>query len=124
MTLQLIIWDQRRRVADRDLWAESHTMIATFLKDDDGDFNYPAGMMSLFLLFCISGMVIGLIRAFKAGRILFAWGSTFGGSVRFYVERQKNPTGFWAVATLYGLAMMLLFTLIIVICFGFLRKSA
>ena len=97
-------------------------MIAAFLKTDDGDFDYPAAMMSAFLIFAVAGMAWGLYRAFMTGRILFAWGSTFGGSGQFYVEREKNPTGFWVVVALYCLAMPLLCFLTVGICFALFRK--
>jgi hypothetical protein len=72
-------------------------MIAAFLKTFDGDFNYPALMLSLFLVFGISGMLWGLWGAIRTGRILFAWGSKYGGSGQFFVEQKRNPSGFWLV---------------------------
>ena len=99
-------------------------MIAAFLKNADGDFDYPAAMFSAFLIFVISIVAFELYRAFKTGRILFAWGFTFGGSGQFYVEREKNPTAFWMVVTLYCLAMPLLCFLTIGICLAIFRKPA
>ena len=83
-------------------------MISAFLKSGDRDFDYPAAMLSVFLLFVISGMTWGLYRAFKTDRILFAWGSKFGGSGQFYVARETNPIGFWVVVALYFIAILLL----------------
>jgi hypothetical protein len=97
-------------------------MIAAFLKNVDGDFDYPTALFSAFLIFAISGTAWGLYRALKTGRILFAWGSTFGGSGQFYVEREKNSTGFWVVVALYCLAISLLCFLTVGICFALFRK--
>jgi hypothetical protein len=99
-------------------------MSAAFLKTVDGDFDYPAALFSAFLIFAISGTACGLYRAFKTGRILFAWGSRFGGSGQFYVERAKNPTGFSAVVALYCIGILLLCLLMVAICFALLRKPA
>ena len=97
-------------------------MIAAFLKSVEGDFDYPAALFSAFLIFAIAATALGLYRAFKTGRILLAWGFTFGGSGQFYVEREKNPAGFWAVVALYCLGIPLLCLLTVGICFALFRK--
>jgi hypothetical protein len=56
------------------------------------------------------------------GRILFSWGSRFGGSGQFIVERDNNPSGFWVVFTVYCLAILLSVGLIIGISFGLFRR--
>ena len=99
-------------------------MIAAFLKNVDGDFDYPAAMFSLFLIFCISGMIIGLYRAFHTGRILFSWTPRTARTIEFYVEREKNPSGFWLMVIVYCLCILLFIFFTIGICFGFFRKSA
>jgi hypothetical protein len=99
-------------------------MIAAFLKNVDGDFDYPAAMLSLFLLFCITGMFFGLYRAFHTGRILFVWTPRTAKTIKFYVEREKNALGFWLMVALYCFCISLQIFMIIAICFGLLRKSA
>ena len=99
-------------------------MIAAFLKNVDGDFNYPAAMFSLFLLFCIAGMFLGLYKAFRTGKILFSWTPRTAKTIEFYVKREKNRAGFWLVFALYCLGILLFISLIIVMCFGLLRQSA
>jgi len=69
-------------------------MIATFLKNADGQFDYVAVLVSAFMIFAIGGTTYGIYRGFQTGRILFSWGFTYGGSGQFYVEREKNPSGF------------------------------
>jgi hypothetical protein len=99
-------------------------MIAAFLRTEDGDFNYPAALCSGFFLFCIFGLVVGLARGIKTGRILVSWGSQFRGSGQFYVERANNPSDFWCWVGFYCLAMLLMAAMIVVISFGLLRKPA
>ena len=97
-------------------------MTAHFLKNDEGNFDYPALAISLFIAFVIFGMGIGIFRAFKTNRILFAWGSTFGGSGQFYIERDKNSLGFWSVFVMYCFCILMFIGLIVSFCFGLLRK--
>jgi hypothetical protein len=99
-------------------------IIATFLRDSEGDFDYAALLFSLFLAFCISGMVFGLYKAFRTGGILLAWSLYYGGSGRVYIERKKNPGGFWCACCLYCLAILLLGYLTVGVCFGLLRGNA
>lgn len=96
--------------------------MTAFLKDADGSFDYAAAMFSLFLVFCIVGVSIELCRCIGRGRILVSYRFTYGGSGRFFVERSKNPIGFWFVYCLYCLGILLLITLILTICFGWLQK--
>jgi hypothetical protein len=99
-------------------------MLAAFLKNSDGDFDYPAAMLSLFFVFAVSGTLCGFFRAFKTGRILFSWSFKYGGSGQFYVDKKGNPSGFWLVFTLYCLGIILLIASIIVVCFGLLRTPS
>jgi len=99
-------------------------MIATFLKNGDGDFDYPVALFSLFITFCIVGTILALYRAFHTGRILFSWTPLTAKTIEFYVEREKNPAGFWFLAILYSFGILLFITLIVVMCFGLLRKTA
>ena len=98
-------------------------MIAAFLKNVDGDFNYPAAAMSLFLLCSIAACVVELRRCVRRDRILFAWSlPPYGDSGRFWIERETHPFGFWFVYVLYCLSIIIVASLILVICFGLLRK--
>ncbi|HEY4952534.1 MAG TPA: hypothetical protein VII71_04010 [Verrucomicrobiae bacterium] len=99
-------------------------MIAAFLKNVDGDFDYPAAMLAAFMLFCIAGMLIGLYRAFHTGRILFSWTPRTAKTIEFYVEREKNALRFWLMVTLYCFCISVFIFLIIGIGFGLFRKSA
>jgi hypothetical protein len=82
-------------------------MIAAFLKNDDGDFNYPVAMFSAFLLFVISLTILQLRRALYTGRIWFTYG--YMGSSRFWIYREKNPFAFWFVFTICCLVYYLVF---------------
>jgi len=99
-------------------------MIASFLKNVDGDFDYPAASFSLFIVFCIAGIILALYKAFHTGRILFSWTPRTAKTIKFYVEREKNPAGFWFLAILYSFCILIFITLIVVMCFGLLKKSA
>jgi GT2 family glycosyltransferase len=94
-------------------------MIAAFLKKDDGDFNYPAALVSVFFFFLISWDITHLCKALKTDRILF--GVTYVSRVR-WIERKNNPMGFWTALTIHCLGLLLCCSLIIVICFGLLRN--
>jgi hypothetical protein len=99
-------------------------MIAAFLKNVDGDFDYPAATLATFMLFCIAGVLIGLYRAFHTGRILFSWTPRTAKTIEFYVEREKNALGFWLMVTLYCFGILVFIFLIIGICLGLFRQSA
>jgi hypothetical protein len=99
-------------------------MIAAFLKNADVHFDYPVALFSLFFCFCIAGIGLALYRAFHTGRILFSWTPRTAKSTEFYVERERNPAGFWFLAMLYSFCILLFVTLIVVMCFGLLRKTA
>ena len=97
-------------------------MIAAFLKNVDGDFDSPAALFCLFFVFCVAGLILSLYRAFRTGRILFSWTPRTAKTIEFYVEREKHPARFWFLAVLYSLGILLSITLIVVMCFGLLRK--
>jgi hypothetical protein len=66
-------------------------VVAAFFKNVDRDFDNPAAMLSVFLIFCIAGIWFGLYRAFYTGLILFSWTPRTARTVEFSVERKKNP---------------------------------
>ena len=94
-------------------------MIAAFLKNDDGDFNYPAAMMSVLLFLGIAWDVTHLCKSLTTGRILF--GVTHVSRVR-WIERKNTSMGFWTAFTIHCFGLLLFCSLIIVICFGLLRN--
>jgi hypothetical protein len=95
------------------------TMIAAFLKTDDGDFNYPALLFSLLFLFLIGLNIIQLRKALKSDCIWLVSGH--GAHKKF--EKGKNPAGFWITFAMYCLGILLFVSIIVVVCFGLLRKS-
>jgi hypothetical protein len=95
-------------------------MIAAFLKTDDGDFNYPALLGSLFLASVILYSVLQVRRALCKGDILFTAGSH--GARCTKIERAKSPTGFWCVFAIYCVSSLIFSFILIAICFGWFRK--
>jgi hypothetical protein len=95
-------------------------MIPTFLKTDDGDFNYGAIIPSLILpaLVCINVWI--LYGALKRRRIPF--GAGYHGSPIIWIERDKNPAGYWTVFSLFSLMMAFCTFVIWAMCSGFFRK--
>jgi hypothetical protein len=75
-------------------------MIAAFLKTADGDFDSGALYASVFFVAIISLEVWILYGALKKGRIPFGYAGKMG-SVIWYIERQKNPLGYWCVFSLF-----------------------
>jgi hypothetical protein len=94
-------------------------MIAAFLKNDDGNFNYPAALVSGFFIVLIAWQIIHLCKSLKNGRVLF--GVPRISRVK-WIERENNPARFWTAFTIHCLGLLLICWLIIVILFGFLRK--
>jgi hypothetical protein len=94
-------------------------MIAAFLKDDDGNFNYPAALVSAFFILLIAWQIIHLCKSLKNGRVLF--GLPRISRVR-WIERANNPASFWAAFTMHCFGLLLFIWLISVISFGLLRK--
>ena len=97
-------------------------MLAAFLKTDDGDFNIPAFLVSLFITIMAAALLGYLPKALRSGRIHFEWTPSTGRTIKFNVEREKNPAGFWSLFVVYCFCIILEVMLIIVICFGLLRK--
>jgi len=98
-------------------------VIATFLRTPEGEFNYPAALFSLLFGFFIFGGILALIQAFKTGRILVSLAGPRGGNFgKFYVERQKNPFGFWFVVAVYCFGMLVMTSLVIGFCFDLFGK--
>jgi hypothetical protein len=95
-------------------------IIAFFLKNDDGYFNYPAAMAALFFLFLICWVTLQLYKALKNGSILF--GIRSRGIPIKLIRREFHPIQFWGVFAFYCLNILLYIILIIVICFGLMRR--
>jgi hypothetical protein len=95
-------------------------MVATFLRTDDGGFDYSAALVSLFALLAVASVLFFLFRAIKSGRIVSPWGYTYSGAGHFYVERTKNPIRFWFVIVVYLVGMLFFITVIASLCFGLL----
>lgn len=93
-------------------------MIAAFLKTDNGDFNYPALLVSIAILVVIAFAAVQLRRAIQKGYIWLVDGH----GVHKKFEREANSTGFWFMFALYCLSILLFSSIVIVICFGLLRK--
>jgi len=98
-------------------------MVAAFLKTVDGDFDYPATMVSAFFLFILVGVFFVLVRAIKTGRIPFSWTPRTAHTIEFTVEREKNPVGFWLLFVVDCLMIPVLAFFIVGFCFGLFRKS-
>jgi hypothetical protein len=94
-------------------------MIATFLRTDDGGFDYPVLLVSLGALFMMGFSVVQIRRAFQKGYIWFADGR---GAHQKY-ERDTNPAGFWTMVVIHCVSIPFFGLLIAVLCFGLLRKS-
>jgi len=93
--------------------------MAAFLKNDDRNFNFPAALVSVFIILLIAWEINHLCKSLKNGRVLF--GVTRISPVR-WIERSNNPARFWAAFTIHCLGLLLCVWLIIVISFGLLRK--
>jgi hypothetical protein len=74
-------------------------MFAAFLKTADGEFDSGALYASLFFVAIICLEVWILYRALKKGRIPIGAGRW--GSPVIWIERQKNPSGYWFVFALF-----------------------
>jgi hypothetical protein len=97
-------------------------MIAAFLKNADGEFDYPVLMLGSFFAFCCWGVAWELRRAWKTGRIFCCFTFEYADPVEFYVQRETNPFKFWLVFALYCLGILLIGLLCFAFCFGLLRK--
>jgi hypothetical protein len=97
-------------------------MIAAFLKNADGNFDYPAALFCLFLTLATAGLIRELCRSLRRGSILVSYGLAYGGSGQFLVDRNKNPVRFWFMYVLYCFGVLLFVSLIVALCFGLLRK--
>jgi hypothetical protein len=98
-------------------------MQISFLRNAEGEFDYPALLICLFLLLCLVGVVLGLARACRTGKILFSWCPDYGDLVEFYVNRKSRPVLFWLLFIIYCcFGVPLLAALFIGICFGLFRK--
>jgi hypothetical protein len=95
-------------------------MIAAFLKTADGDFKYGAIITSLIFpaLFYINVWI--LYRALSKGRIPF--GAGYRGSPIIWIERDKNPAGYWTVFTLFSLMMAFCIFMVYAECSDFFHK--
>jgi hypothetical protein len=94
-------------------------MIAAFLKNDDGNFNCPAALVSGFFIVLIAWQIIHLCKALKNGRVLF--GVPRISHVR-WIKRADNPARFWATFTFHCFGLLLFFWLLFVISFGLLQQ--
>ena len=84
-------------------------MFAAFLKTADGEFDSGALYASLFFVAIISVELWILYGALKKGRIPI--GSGWGSPV-IWIERQKNPFGYWLVFALFcGVIAILMFAI-------------
>jgi hypothetical protein len=97
-------------------------MTATFFKNIDGDFDYGAIIASFIFLVLICVYSWIFYRGFKDGRFPYGLGRV--GSPICYVEREKNPLGFWFVFVLYCLMVAFCFFMIVAMCFGVFQKPA
>jgi hypothetical protein len=96
-------------------------MIAAFLKNDDGNFNFPAALVSVFFILLTAWEINHLCKSLKNGRVLFDVPRSRISHVR-WIERSNNPARFWAVFTIHCFGLLLCVWLIIPISFGLLRK--
>jgi len=96
-------------------------MIASFLRQADGDFDYAACVMSLTLAAGAAGIALQLRRALRTGHI---WSTSPEGSSSQdrYVQREMNAVQFWMLFTIYGIGMLLMMALATGIVFGIFRR--
>jgi hypothetical protein len=99
-------------------------MIAVFLRNVDGGFDYPVALLSLFIIFWIPGLVLRIYEGIRTGRILSPWSRGTHVTIGIWVEREKNPGGFWFLVAFYSFDILLFVALVVVISFGLLRNTA
>lgn len=76
-------------------------MIAAFLRAQDGDFAYGPAFGALLFLGLTGWTIWLLMRALKKGNIPFGYAGKMGSSI-VWIERAKNPVGFWVVFCIWG----------------------
>lgn len=99
-------------------------MIAALLKTSDGDFAYGPAFGAL-MFFWLAGFTVWLlIRAIRKGSIPFGYAGTMGSSIT-WIERAKNPVGFWIVFLIWSCLFLPFCVLAIYdLCTGYFTKSA
>jgi hypothetical protein len=75
---------------------------AAFLKTADGDFDIGGLIMLLLGAWFALGVPFILLRFVRTRRIPFGYAGKMG-SVIIWVERAKNPIGFWVVFAVWCL---------------------
>jgi len=92
-------------------------MIAAFLQNADGSFAFGRLVLSLVVMFAMSGgLFVVLPRAIRKGRIPFFAG--WGLSRTACIEREKQPAYFWFAFAVYCLLMLFMLNVLIECWFG------
>lgn len=97
-------------------------LFAAFLTNPEGEFDWLGLIGALLMALVAAGGIVGLVRDWRRGQIVFGYYPTYGDPVEINVERKRRPFRFWLVFAFYCLGVLLFVTLCVGMCTGFLRR--
>ena len=91
-------------------------------KSPEGQFDWPALVVCLFMAFSIVGVIAVIVRALKNARVWFSWTSTYGDPIEFHIDRKSNPFKFWLLILVYAVGIFACIAMILGLSTGYFRK--
>jgi hypothetical protein len=97
-------------------------MLATILKNEDGDFDYGPAFGALIFTGLALIYVWMLYKALKTNRIPFGFSGRYARSKTYWFECNKNSGWYWFAFTAYSLMIPFCVWTAYALCTGFFHK--